>query len=56
MGGTVIVQDPGTASCSGMPAAAVSTGAVAHVVPLYEIAPLLVSLVSGSGLASTHAG
>ena len=45
MGGTVIVQDPSTAYVSGMPASAIATGAVAHVVPLAEIAPLLVKLV-----------
>jgi two-component system chemotaxis response regulator CheB len=45
-GGTVIVQDPATAGHSGMPAAAIRTGAVDFVLPLQEIAPKLVALVT----------
>jgi two-component system, chemotaxis family, protein-glutamate methylesterase/glutaminase len=46
MGGTVIVQDPATAEFDGMPSAAVRTGIVDHVLPLPEIASMLVQLVS----------
>jgi two-component system chemotaxis response regulator CheB len=45
MGGTVIAQDPATAQVSGMPSSAIATHAVAAVLPLEEIAPMLVSLV-----------
>jgi two-component system, chemotaxis family, protein-glutamate methylesterase/glutaminase len=43
-GGTTIVQDPDEAEYRGMPAAAVGTGCVDHVVRLAAIAPLLVRL------------
>jgi two-component system, chemotaxis family, protein-glutamate methylesterase/glutaminase len=43
-GGTVVVQDPRTAFCGGMPAAAVATGYADHVVPADLIAALLVRL------------
>jgi two-component system, chemotaxis family, protein-glutamate methylesterase/glutaminase len=46
MGGTVIVQDPKTAEFDGMPSAAVRTGIVDYVLPLPEIASMLVQLVS----------
>jgi two-component system, chemotaxis family, protein-glutamate methylesterase/glutaminase len=55
MGGTVIVQDPATAESSGMPASAIATGAAAYVVPLAEIAPLLVKLVGGGERAGGEA-
>lgn len=45
MGGTVIAQDQASAEFKGMPYAAVHTGKVDHVVPLEEIAAVLVSLV-----------
>jgi two-component system chemotaxis response regulator CheB len=45
MGGTVIVEDEGSAEFSGMPAAAIRTGCVDFVLPLEEIAPALVKLV-----------
>lgn len=43
-GGTVVVQDPRTAFCPGMPAAAVATGHADHVAPVEAIADLLVHL------------
>ena len=47
MGGTVIAQDAG-AEFSGMPEAAIGTGAVDFVLPLDEIAGALRALVMGS--------
>jgi two-component system chemotaxis response regulator CheB len=47
MGGTVIAQDERTAEFSGMPQAAINTGAVDFVLPLEEIAPALLQLASG---------
>ncbi|HEX9713535.1 MAG TPA: chemotaxis protein CheB [Actinomycetota bacterium] len=47
MGGTVIVQDPGTAAFAGMPQAAIRTGAVDFVLELQEIAPAIARLVIG---------
>ncbi|EPH42775.1 chemotaxis protein CheB [Streptomyces aurantiacus] len=44
-GGTVIAQDPGSAEFSGMPEAAVGTGAVDFVLPLEEIAAVVRGLV-----------
>ncbi|MFI6054024.1 chemotaxis protein CheB [Streptomyces violascens] len=44
-GGTVIVEDPGTAEFKGMPQAAVRTGAVDYVLPLEEIAAVIRGLV-----------
>ncbi len=44
MGGTTIVQTPATASFRGMPEAALATGGADHVLPLAEIAPLLIRL------------
>jgi two-component system chemotaxis response regulator CheB len=40
-GGTVVAQDPRGAEAPAMPAAAIATGAVHHVLPLDEIAPFL---------------
>jgi two-component system chemotaxis response regulator CheB len=45
-GGTVIVQDQATAAYFGMPGAAIETGDVDFILPLDEIAPVLVRLVS----------
>ena len=45
-GGTVIVQDPTTAQFGDMPRAALSAGAVDHILPLDDIAPMVVALVS----------
>ena len=45
-GGTVIVQDPTSAEFAGMPQAAIATGGVEHVLPLEEIGPALVALVT----------
>ncbi|WP_067546460.1 chemotaxis protein CheB [Nocardia crassostreae] len=47
-GGTVIVQDPEEAEFSGMPEAAVKTGAVDFVLPLDQIAEVISGLVEGS--------
>ncbi|WP_372347251.1 chemotaxis protein CheB [Streptomyces sp. KL116D] len=44
-GGTVIAQDPETAEFSGMPEAAVGTGAVDFVLPLEEIPTVIRGLV-----------
>jgi len=44
-GGTVIAQDPATAEFRGMPDAAIATGAVDFVLPLDEIADVVVGLV-----------
>jgi two-component system chemotaxis response regulator CheB len=45
MGGTVIAQDSASSAFLGMPDAAIRTGCVDFVVPLSEIAPLVVALV-----------
>ncbi len=50
-GGTVIAQDPATAEFAGMPQAAIDTGVVAHVLPLEEIGPALVALVTRGRVA-----
>lgn len=44
-GGTVIVQDPETADFPGMPQAAVGTGSADFVLPLEEIAGVILGLV-----------
>ena len=44
-GGTVIVQDPGTAEFQGMPKAAVGTGQVDFVLPLAAIGPTITRLM-----------
>jgi two-component system chemotaxis response regulator CheB len=49
-GGTTIAQDPATSEYGGMPAAAVRTGCVDHVLPLERIAPALCDLVSSGAL------
>jgi two-component system chemotaxis response regulator CheB len=46
MGGTVIVQDRATSEFFGMPGAAIDTGDVDVVLPLDEIPPALVALVT----------
>ena len=43
-GGMTIAQDPGSAMRPEMPAAAIATGAIQHVLPLEDIAPMLVRL------------
>ena len=48
-GGTVIVQEPSTSEFAGMPGAAEHTGQADFVLPLVEIAPAIVTLVSGGG-------
>jgi two-component system chemotaxis response regulator CheB len=45
-GGIVIAQDEQTSQAFGMPGAAIQTGAVDYVLPLEDIAPTLVRLVS----------
>jgi two-component system, chemotaxis family, protein-glutamate methylesterase/glutaminase len=51
-GGLTVAQEPATAERSTMPAAAIATGAVQHVLPLEEIAPLLVSTSEDSRSAA----
>ena len=46
-GGTVIVQDEATSEFFGMPSAAIATGCVDHVLPLEEIAAMLLHLIEG---------
>lgn len=48
-GGTVVVQDPGSAEFPGMPRAAVATGCTDHVLALDEIPELLQRLVREAG-------
>jgi two-component system, chemotaxis family, protein-glutamate methylesterase/glutaminase len=47
-GGRAIVQDPATAECPTMPAAALSATAVDYVLPLSKIGEYLVTLVEGT--------
>jgi two-component system chemotaxis response regulator CheB len=44
-GGTVIVQDPETAQSASMPASAIQTGVVDHIVPLDKIADTIVAVL-----------
>lgn len=46
LGGTVTAQDSATALHGAMPRAAIATGAVDYVLPLEDIAPMLVRLTS----------
>ena len=46
-GGTCVVQDPRTAVAARMPQAAIESTRVDYVVPLVEIAPLIVGLLEG---------
>lgn len=46
MGGTVIAEDQDTAEFSGMPQTAIRTGSVDFVLPLSEVAPALITLVT----------
>jgi two-component system chemotaxis response regulator CheB len=48
MGGTVIAQDRPTSQSFGMPGAAIHTGCVDAILPLGEIAPALVNLVTAA--------
>ena len=45
-GGTVVVEDEGSAEFAGMPASAIRTGCVDFILRLEEIAPALVKLVT----------
>ena len=47
-GGTVIVEDPDTADFTGMPQAAVATGAADFVLPLEEVAGVVLGLVGAT--------
>ena len=47
-GGRAIVQDPATAECRTMPAAALAATAVDYVLPLAKIGEYLVTLVEGT--------
>jgi len=49
MEGTVIVQDEGTSEFFGMPAAAIRGGEVDYILPLDEIAGMVVKLLSQKG-------
>ena len=51
-GGVTIAQDPATAERPEMPAAAIATGAVQHVLDLNEIGPFLVRLSGGERTAA----
>jgi len=46
MGGTVIAQDQDSSEFFGMPGGAIATGDVDFVLPLRDIAPALVTLVT----------
>lgn len=46
VGGYVIAQEPSTAEASGMPSAAIHTGCVNAILPLNEIGPALLDLMS----------
>lgn len=43
-GGRTVVEEPSTATCSIMPKAAIAAGAAEKILPLVEIAPLLVKI------------
>jgi len=47
--GTTIAQDEGTSEHYGMPAAAIATGAVDFVLPIQDIAPAIIRLVTEQG-------
>ncbi len=47
VGGLTMVQDPATAESTGMPVAAIRTGAVDLILPLEEIGPQIVRCVTG---------
>ncbi len=49
MGGTTIVQDEKSSEFSGMPGAAIETGAVDFILPLNEIPQAIVTLVTDKG-------
>lgn len=51
-GGLTVAQDPETAERAEMPRAAIETGAVERVLPLEEIAPLLVEVTDGDRSAA----
>ncbi len=46
-GGTTIAQDEKTAEHFGMPQAAIATGTVDFVLPIQDIAPAIIALISG---------
>lgn len=46
-GGTTIAQDEKTSEHFGMPQAAIATGTVDFVLPVQDIAPAIISLISG---------
>jgi two-component system, chemotaxis family, protein-glutamate methylesterase/glutaminase len=48
-GGTVVAQDPASADSKGMPAAAIATGCVDHIVPLPRIGQAILRLVQAAG-------
>ena len=49
-GGTVVAQDEASSEFFGMPSAAIKTGAVDHVLPLEDIAPRLVMLMTAGAM------
>ena len=50
-GGTVIVQDPSCAAYASMPASAIKTGMVDHILRLDAISPALVAMTQGQMIA-----
>jgi len=46
-GGLTIAQDEATSAVFGMPKAAIETGAVDRILPLYSIAPAIIRIVKG---------
>ena len=53
-GGVTLVQDPKDAAYAGMPESAIAGGAADCVLPLEEIAPALINLVTGSARAESE--
>jgi chemotaxis response regulator CheB len=45
-GGTTIAQDPDTAEYGPMPRSAIATGMVDFVLPLVDIAPAIITLIT----------
>jgi two-component system, chemotaxis family, protein-glutamate methylesterase/glutaminase len=54
LGGTVIAQDPTTSRYPSMPAAAIRTGSVDYVLPIEDVAPLLIRLTRTPPVANSQ--